>query len=115
MLSPADNVVLTFPPRPISQWERAQLAEWHAATREHAPDIGRVFVSERRTDHPRIAGRIIVTLLSSQDPAYLVHAPAGLTFWVVAAAPDWDTLHRFRTLLAAMNFIRPVLAEPDGR
>jgi hypothetical protein len=38
-----------------------------------------------------------------------------LTFWVVAAAPDWDTLHRFRTLLAAMNFIRPVLAEPDGR
>jgi hypothetical protein len=115
MLSAADNVVLTFPPRPISQWERAQLAEWHAAARERAPDIGRAFVSERRSDHPRIAGRIVVTLRSSQDPAYIVHAPVGLTFWVVAAAPDWDTLHRFRTLTAALNFIRPVLAEPDAR
>jgi RimJ/RimL family protein N-acetyltransferase len=109
MLSPADNVVLTFPPRPLSQWERAQLAEWHAAARLRAPDIGRTFISERRTDHPRIAGRIVVTLRSSQDPAYLVHSPTGLTFWVVAAAPDWDTLLRFRTLLDALNFIRPVL------
>jgi hypothetical protein len=115
MLSPADNVVLTFPPRPISQWERAQLAEWHAATRERAPDIGLAYVSERRADHPRITGRIVVTLRSSQDPAYLVHTPSGLTFWVVAATADWDTLHRFHTLLAALNFIRPVLPEPDAR
>jgi hypothetical protein len=115
MLSPADNVVLTFPPRPISKWERAQIAEWHCATRQNAPDIGRIFVSERRTDHPRIAGRIVVTLRSSQDPAYLVYTPTGLTFWVVAAAADWDTLHRFPTLLAALNFIRPVLSEPDVR
>ena len=57
----------------------------------------------------------LTTLRSSQDPAYIVHAPMGLTFWVVAAAPDWDTLHRFRTLTAALNFIRPVLAEPDAR
>jgi hypothetical protein len=115
MLSPADSVVLTFPPRPLSQLERAQLAEWHAATRLHAPDIGRAFISERRTDHPRIAGRIVVTLRSHQDPAYLVHGPTGLTFWVVAAGPDWDALHRFRTLPAALNFIRPVLTEPDVR
>ena len=115
MLSPADNVVLTFPPRPVSQWERVQLTKWHAATRKRAPDIGLAFVSDRRTDHPRIAGRIVVTLRSSQDPAYLVHCPTGLTFWVVAAAQDWGTLHRFPTLLAALNFIRPVQAQPNAR
>ena len=115
MLSSADNVVLTFPPRPLSEWERAQLAEWQAAARERAPDIGLVFISERRTDHQRVAGRIVITLRSSQNPAYLVHAPTGLTFWVVATAPDWDTLHRFRTLLVALNFIRPVLSEPKAR
>jgi hypothetical protein len=114
MPSPSDNVVLTFPPRPISQWERTQLAEWHAATQLRAPDIGLVFVSERRTDLPHIAGRIVVMLRLCKKPAYLVHAPNGLTFWVVAASPDWNSLHRFRTLLAALNFIRPVLAEPDG-
>jgi hypothetical protein len=62
-----------------------------------------------------LPARIVVTLRSSQDPAYLVHAPMELTFWVVAAAPDWDTLNRFSTLRAALNFIRPVLAEPDAR
>ena len=54
MPSNLDNVILTFPPRPISQWERAVLAEWFAATKRKGLDIAEAFVSERRGDDPMI-------------------------------------------------------------
>jgi len=114
MPSTADNVILTFPPRPISQWERALLAEWHAATQRDGLDVHRAFVSERRGDDPKIAGRIVVVLRASKDPAFLVHSPTESTFWVVTAGPRWDELQRFRTLRAALNSIRPVLDGPDA-
>jgi hypothetical protein len=56
MPSNLDNVILTFPPRPISQWERAVLAEWFAATKRKGLDIAEAFVSERRGDDPSLAG-----------------------------------------------------------
>jgi hypothetical protein len=114
MPSNVDNVILTFPPRPISQWERAVLAEWFAATQRAGMDVIRAFVSERRGDDPRIVGRIAVLLRGSKEPAYLVYSPAESTFWVVAATPNWSELQRFRTLRAALNSIRPVLDEPDA-
>jgi hypothetical protein len=114
MPSNADNVILTFPPRPVSQWEKALLAEWLAATHRNGLDIHRAFVSERRGDDPKILGRIVVALWSSPEPEYLLHSPAGFTFWAVMEAPAWDEMQRFPTLRAALNSIRAVLAGPDA-
>lgn len=108
MPSNADNVILTFPPRPVSDWERALVAEWFAATREDDLGISHAFVSERRGDDPMIAGRIAVVEQPSSQPTHVIYSPAGQTFWVVASAPAWCDLQRFRTLRAALNAIRPV-------
>jgi len=114
MPSNADNVILTFPPRPVSQWERALLTEWLAATHRKGLDIHRAFVSDRRGDDPKILGRIVVVLWSGPEPAYLLHSPTGFTFWAVMEAPAWDEMQRFPTLRAALNSIRPVLDGPDA-
>jgi hypothetical protein len=113
MPSSADNVFLTFPPRPISQWERALLAEWFTATQRSGLDQVRAFVSERRGDDPRIAGRIVVYMRAAREPAFLVYSPSESSFWVVASPPDWTNLQRFRTLRAALNSILPVLEMPE--
>jgi hypothetical protein len=112
MSSIADNVILTFPPRPVSRWERALLAEWLAAAQREGHDVHGAFVSERRSDDPMLFGRIVIVLWSSPDPAFLVHSPAGFAFWVVMAVSAWDQLRRLPTLCAALNSIRPVLDEP---
>jgi hypothetical protein len=113
MPSSADNVILTFPPRPISQWERALLAEWYAATQRSGMDVARAFVSERRGDDPKVIGRIVVIVQPSREPTHLVYSPAEQSFWVVVTAPSWSDVQRFRTLRAALNSIRPVLDSPD--
>jgi hypothetical protein len=113
MPSPADNVILTFPPRTVSREEQVLLAEWFAATQRADLDVERAFISERRGDDPNIVGRIVVVLRSSKHPAFLAFAPTDSLFWAVTASPAWDKVHRFRTLRAALNWIRPVLDEPD--
>ena len=113
MPSIADNVFLTFPPRPVTQREKALLAEWVAATQRKGLDVSRAFVSERGGDDPKIRGRIVVQLWSNPDhPAFLVHSTAELPLWFVIAAPAWDEVRRFPTLRAALNSIGPVLDEP---
>jgi hypothetical protein len=114
MPSNADNVILTFPPRPISQWQRALLAEWLAATQRDGLDIARAYVSERRGDDPMIAGRIAVVLWPNKAPSHLIYSPAESTFWVVSSGPAWGDLQRFRNLRAALNSIRPVLGTEDA-
>ena len=114
MPSNADNVILTFPPRPISQWQRALLAEWLAATQRDGLDIARAYVSERRGDDPMIAGRIAVVLWPNKEPSHLIYSPAESTFWVVSSGPAWGDLQRFRNLRAALNSIRPVLDTEDA-
>lgn len=113
MPSHADNVILTFPPRPISQWERALVAEWFAATQRERAGITRAFVSERRGDDPKIVGRIVMIERPSREPTHLVYSPAEFAFWVVTVAPNWNEPQRFRTLRAALNSIRPVLETPE--
>jgi hypothetical protein len=114
MPSNADNVILTFPPRPISQWERAVLAEWFTATQREGLGIARAYVSERRGDDPMIVGRIVIVVRPSKEPLHLIYSPAESTFWVVSSAPAWGDLQRFRTLRAALNAIRPVLDGTDA-
>ncbi len=115
MSSSADAVMLTFPPRPVSQWERAVLAEWFAATQLHSQGVAAAYVSESRGDDPMMYGRIVVTVRPSNEPAHLVYSPAGSAIWVVASAPDWRSVRRFRTLRSALNGIRQVLAEEQGQ
>jgi DNA-binding transcriptional LysR family regulator len=114
MPSNIDNVILTFPPRPISHWERAVLAEWFAATKRQAPDVALAYVSERRGDDPMIVGRIVIVIHPDTEPSHLIYSPSGSTFWVVSSAPSWTDLLRCRTLRAALNSVRSVLDEPDS-
>jgi len=114
MPSSVDNVLLTFPPRPVSQWERTLLAEWVTLSKRKGSDIARAFVSERRGDDPKILGRIVIMLKTTREPAFLVHSPQESTFWVVTSGPNWSEVQRFRTLRAALNAIRPVLAMPNS-
>jgi RimJ/RimL family protein N-acetyltransferase len=114
MPSNADNVILTFPPRPISQWERALLAEWFAATQQDDLGIARAYVSERRGDDPMIVGRIAIVVRPIKVPSHLIYSPAESTFWALSSAPAWGDLKRFRTLRAALNAVRPALTGPDA-
>jgi len=108
-----DNVILTFPPRPVSQWERALLAEWFAATRQQGLGISHVYVSERRGDDPMIVGRIVIVEQPSKAPTHVIYSPTGSTFWVVASPRSLGDLLRVRTLRAALNSIRPVFEDQD--
>jgi len=114
MPSNADNVILTFPPRRISDWERALFAEWFAATQREELGIAQAYVSERRGDDPMIAGRMVVVEWPSKEPSHLIYSPAGSTLWVVSSAPMWGNLQRFGTLRDALNAIRPVLDAPEA-
>jgi hypothetical protein len=113
-MSNADHVLLTFPPRAVSQWERALLAEWFAATQRDGLDVARAYVSERRGDDPRFLGKIVVIMQASREPSFLVHSPRETAFWVVTEGPLWDGVQRYRTLRAALNSIRPALGMPDA-
>lgn len=114
MPSNADNVILTFPPRPVTDWERSIVVEWFAATQFGGLDIAQAFVSERRGDDPMLAGRIVIVEEPAKAPTHVVYAPAGSTFWVVASARPLGDLQRFRSLRAALNSIRAVFDEPDA-
>ena len=112
MPSNADNVISTFPPRPIAPRDRTLLYEWFEATRRQATDVVAAYVSERRGDDPMMAGRIAIVVSSNpfaRDPTHLVYSPAGSTFWVVAAAQNFASLRRFATLQDALGSIHPAL------
>ena len=76
MSSNADNVLLTFPPRAISQWERALVAEWFAATQRTEAGIASAYVSERRGDDPMVVGRIVIVDRPANGPSHLIYSPA---------------------------------------
>ena len=110
MPSKSDNVILTFPPRPIAPRDRALLHEWFEAAQRQGSNVIAAYVSERRGDDPMIAGRIAIVVSSNpfvREPTHLAYSPAGSTFWVVAAARNAGSLQRFGTLEAALSSIHP--------
>ena len=113
MPSNADNVILTFPPRPVSQWERTVLADWFGITEIKGLGIAQAYVSERRGDDPMIVGRIVIVERPSKEPTHLIYSPAGSTLWIVMSPNSPDSLQRYRTLRTALNSIRPVFEERD--
>ena len=107
MTDRTNEVLRTFPPRPLSPDERELVAEWLAAT----CNVASAFVSERRGDDPAIYRRIVITIGPGREPSFLVHAPMGMSCWLVYSPHERHGVHRFDTLRSALNFIRPVFAE----
>ena len=97
-----ENVLLTFPPRPITDGERQLLLDWIAST-----DDLFAFVSERRSDDPAIYRRIVVMRRATKRHMYLMHSPRDSDCWIVVSATEREDIGRFPTLRAALNYIRP--------
>jgi len=104
MTDRAGDVLRTFPPRPLNPDERALVDTWLAAT----CDVASAYVSERRSDDPVLYRRIIVTIGPKPSPSYLIHAPAGISCWLVSSVGHGSEVRRCDSLRAALNSIRPV-------
>ena len=96
-----------FPARLLTPDEHALLAVWLAA----AGDIATAYVSNRRDDGPAFYRRIVVVTNPSDGPSHLVHPPSGRQKWIVFSLGPKSQIQGYRTLGAALNYIRPVLAE----
>jgi len=104
MTDRTDHVLRTFPPRPLNPDERELVATWLAAT----GDVSTAYVSERRSDDPAIYHRVVVAIGPGAAPSYLIHAPSGVSCWLVMKLGEGATIRRFDSLRAALNSIRPV-------
>jgi hypothetical protein len=98
------DVLRTFPPRPPNPDERALVSEWLAAT----CNVASAFVSERRSDDPAIYRRIVVTVGPQRTPSYLIHAPAGMSCWLVSSIGHGSEVTCYDSLKSALNSIRKV-------
>jgi hypothetical protein len=99
------HTLLSFPPRPIGPAERTLLDEWLG----RAGDIPLAYVSERRSDDPRLYRRIVIAADSARQLAYAVHAPSTGTAWLVASTGQPSRAEIYETLRDALNSIRAVL------
>ena len=104
-----DHILRTFPPRPLNPAERALVSTWLAAT----CNVASAYVSERRSDDPAFYHRIVIAIGPDPAPTYLVHAPTGLSCWLVSGMGHGSQVQRFDSLRAALNSIRPVFALDD--
>jgi hypothetical protein len=94
----------TFPPRPLNPDERELVATWLAGTF----DVASAYVSERRSDDPALYRRIVINLGPGPGPTHLIHAPTGISCWLVTSVLDGGNVQRFDNLRNALNSIRPV-------
>jgi len=101
------KVIRHLPARLLTPEERAMFAEWFAAT----GDIASAYISSRSADDPVFHHRIVVVTKSGDAPSHVVYAPAGRDTWVVLSSGRRTRLRRFRTLRAALNYVRPALVE----
>lgn len=115
MLGRTEDILHTFPARPLRAEERELVAEWLAAT----SDVSSAFVSERRTDDPAIHSRIAISVERNGAFTHFIHTPAHNDVWIVLNVHYRPEVRQFDSLLEALNFIRPVLpwssAWPDHR
>lgn len=101
------DVLRTFPPRPPNPDERALVNEWLAAT----CNVASAYVSERRGDDPAIYRRIVISVGPQRTPSYLVHAPIGMSCWLVSSVGHGSDVRRYDTLRGALNSIREVFVD----
>jgi hypothetical protein len=105
MPADANAVLLTFPPRELSDDERGLVCEWLAS----AGDIAGAYVCARRSDDPTLLRKIAVVENPNSRPTYLIHQPKGLSTWIKMTVGPYVQVEKFETLSAALNSIRPVL------
>lgn len=103
MSNRVENVHRMFPPRPLTDGERAILLGWTLATKDFS-----TFVSERRSDDPAVYRRIIVSRRVNNRRLYMIHAHQNSDYWIMVSAADGEDVGHFPTLRAALNFINPV-------
>jgi hypothetical protein len=106
----SSKALLTFPPRPLTEWERETLRGWVEAI-----DGFTAFVSERRSDDPAIYRRIVIARRRTRQHAYTIHTPEGMDVWIVASAAEGEDVGNFSTLRAALEFVQPVSAGTAAR
>jgi hypothetical protein len=100
------NVLMTFPPRPLTEGERDIVRAWAAEV-----DDVFAFVSERRSDDPTIYRRIVISRNSTGQRLYFIRPPQGHDSWLVLSAKEGEDLARCPTLRAALDFVRPAKSE----
>jgi hypothetical protein len=94
--------------RPVSQWERALLAQWFAGTdRTGDKAVAAAYVSQRSDDDPRLRNMIVIAEHMTTDVSYLIHRPIGTMAWVLTCGRTGSDLGRYRTLPEALHTIRP--------
>ncbi len=99
------HIMLTFPARELSPFERELVRDWLAV----ASDVADAYVSMRRSDDPALYRRIVVIDGPDGRPTHLIHHPDGLELWVKMTIGPYPQIEMFGTLRAALNSIRPVL------
>jgi hypothetical protein len=99
----ASSVLLTFPPRALTDWERETLHGW-----AETADGFTAFVAERRSDNPAIYRRIVIARRRTKQHVYTIHAPQGMDVWVMVSTTEGEDIGTFPTLGAALEFVRPV-------
>lgn len=98
-----DNVQRIFPPRPLTDGERAILLGWSMAAKDFT-----AFVSERRSDDPAVYRRIVISRRAGNRRLYLIHSHQNSDHWIMVSAADREDVGHFPTLRAALNYISPV-------
>jgi len=101
----AVDILLTFPPRPLSPAEQALVEEWLRL----AGDVPFAYVSRRGSDDPTVFGRVVIGTRPDTKPSYTIHVPAGSSLWLVTSMDLPQPVRPFDTLRDALNAVRPVL------
>jgi hypothetical protein len=104
------EVIRHLPARILTPDERALFAEWYATV----GDIASAYVSSRAGDDPVLQHRIIVVARQGEPPSHVVYAAAGRDIWIAFSSGRRTRIRRFRTLRAALNFVRPVLVTVEA-
>jgi hypothetical protein len=91
-------------PRLVSDGEHELLGQWSAAVAGVT-----AYLCQRQSDKAELHGRIVVADQKRRSLLYVIYGPAGSDFWVILSAHEKEEIGRFPTLLAALNFVRPVL------
>ena len=104
------HILRTFPPRALAPHEHAFVAEWLS----RAGDIVSAYVAERRSDDPAMYRRVVIVAGLSNRPSHLIHAPEGMSCWLLFSIGEYPPVRQFDTLREALNSIRPVLSEAEA-
>lgn len=99
------RVLAAFPPRAITPPEVELFRQWLS----RAGDIPLAYVSERRSDDPRLYRRIVIKMDPDREPMCTVHAPSVGSRWIVTFLGRPYSVAVYKSLQDALNSIAPVL------